>query len=677
MRKKIIFSLYKKEMLDILRDKKTILMMIVVPLILYPLIFAGSMFLASSMLTASTSKSYRIGFENFADEQTMIDAFDKYKDGHDSTFVYYRPGTDEDEEEKLRNGDIDAYLIESVSDNKPYYQIAYMASKTDSQTASGMIKDILQDIQNEKTDAALKAEGLDPDAVLKPISYTYLNLATDEENAGYLVGMVVPFLLITSILMGALYPAIDATAGEKERGTLETLLTLPVKNLELIVAKFFATSTVAVGAAFLNILSMSLMAGYMLVSAGSVDATADLELSSFIPAVIITFLCVLTFAMFASAVCLSACIFARSFKEAQNYTTPVMLVFMVCGMAGMIPQLTLNSVTALIPVVNISLLITEIFSFRFEISRIAMVLISNLAYTAVAVVIMGRLFSSESILFGDAAGSLRLLESRKHMKDKQIPGIGDVIMLFAMLLIVVLFGGGILVLKMGLWGLVAEQAMIFGLTVFYAWYIKADRTVVFHLHAPRVPAVIGGVLSWAGAYLLVQLLANLVTVLFPGLASNQNAQMLQELWTDAPKWLMILSSALMPAICEEWAFRGFMLGSFEFKFKPAVAIVLTGVFFALFHMSLLQLIIIAPLGILFSYIVWKERSIFITMILHFLNNLTSLILEEYQEELTEIFPFLAGELTAGGVVLLLVIGSVLLAAGLLIIHGKKKEVSAS
>ena len=83
MRKKIIFSLYKKEMLDILRDKKTILMMIVVPLILYPLIFAGSMFLASSRLTASTSKSYKIGFKGFADEQAMVDAFDKYKDGHD------------------------------------------------------------------------------------------------------------------------------------------------------------------------------------------------------------------------------------------------------------------------------------------------------------------------------------------------------------------------------------------------------------------------------------------------------------------------------------------------------------------------------------------------------------------------------------------------------------------
>lgn len=673
MRKKIIFSLYKKEMLDILRDRKTILMMIVVPLILYPLIFAGSMFLASSMLTASTSKSYKIGFMDFGNEQKMVDTFEKYKDRHDYSFVYYRSKNGEDEEELLRNGSIDAYLIESVSDNKPYYQIAYMASKTDSQTASGMIKDILQDIQNEKTDEKLKAEGLDPEDVLKPIGYAYMNLATEEENAGYLVGMIVPFLLITSILMGALYPAIDATAGEKERGTLETLLTLPVKNLELIVAKFFATSTVAVGAAFLNILSMSLMVGYMLLTAGSVGAAADLELSSFIPAVLITLLCVLTFAMFASAVCLSACIFARSFKEAQNYTTPVMLVFMICGMAGMIPQLSLNSVTALIPVVNISLLITEIFSFRFEISQIAVVLLSNLAYTAVAVVIMGRLFSSESILFGDAAGSLRLLESRKHMKDKQIPGIGDVVMLFAMLLIIVLFGGGILVLRLGLWGLVAEQAMIFGLTAFYAWYIKADKKVVFHLRAPRIPALIGGILSWAGAYLLVQLLANLVTVIFPGLASNQNAQMLQELWADAPKWLMVVSSALMPAICEEWAFRGFMLGSFEFRFKPAVAIVLTGVFFALFHMSLLQLIIITPLGILFSYIVWKERSIFITMILHFLNNLTSIIVDEHQEALTEKLPFLAGELGAGSAVLIFVIGSVLLAAGLLIIRGKKKE----
>lgn len=672
MRKKVIFSLYKKEMLDILRDKKTILMMIVIPLILYPLIFAGSMFLASSMLKASTSKSYMIGFENLADEQAMVDAFNRFKDEHDYSFIYYRPESGiDDEEEQLKQGNIDAYLIESVSDNKPYYEIAYLASETDSQTASGMIKDILQDIQKDATKEKIKELGLEPEAVLKPIDYTYRDLSSKEENAGYVVGMIVPFLLITSILMGALYPAIDATAGEKERGTLETLLTLPVKNLELIVAKFMATSTVAVGAAFLNLISMALM-GFYMVSAGNMGSSSGIDLASFIPALIVTLLCVFTFAMFASAVCLSACIFARSFKEAQNFTTPVMLVFMVGGMAGMLPQLSLDPVTAMIPVVNIAMLIIEIFKFHFELSQIAVVLLSNLAYTAVAVVIMGRLFSSENILFGDATVSLRLLENRSHMKEKQIPGMGDLVLVFAALIIIVLFGGGLLVLRFGLWGLVAEQLLIFAVTAAYAWYIKTDMKVVFHLHRPRITAMIAGILAWAGMYLLVQLLANLVVGLFPDL-SQENAQVLTSLWEDSPMWLMVLSSALMPAVCEEFAFRGFMLGSFEFKFKPAVAVILTGLFFAAFHMSLLQFITIAPLGILLSYIVWKERSIFITMLLHFLNNLTSLLLEQYQEELTKKLPFLEGELDVTGVLIFLFAGVVLLGAGLLLMHAKKKE----
>ena len=677
MRKNIIFSLYKKEMLDILRDKKTILMMIVIPLILYPLIFAGSMFLASSMLNASTSKSYYIGFEGLRDEQAMVDAFDAHKDEHKYSFVYYRNAVGVDNESYLRDGKIDAYLKESVSDNKPYYEIVYLASETDSQTAAGMVEKILQDIKKDTTERELTDLGLEPDDILQPFGYTYANHATNEENAGYLVGMIVPFLLITSILMGALYPAIDATAGEKERGTLETLLTLPVRNLELIIAKFLATSTVAVGAAFLNIVSMVCMGIYMLDSMNTMGAAKGLDLASFIPAAVVTLLCVFTFAMFASAVCLSACIFARSFKEAQNFTTPVMLVFMIGGMAGMIPQVSLNATTALIPVVNIALLITEIFRFHFELSQIAVVLVSNLAYTAVAVVIMGRLFSSENILFGDAAGGLRLLESRSHMKDKQIPGIGDVVLLFAVLLLVVLFGGGLFVMHFGLWGIVLEQALLFGITALYAWYIKTDGKVVFHLHAPRPLGIVSALLCWAGSYIVIQLLGNLVISIFPDL-SQANTDAIAGLWEGAPLWLMVLSSALMPAICEEWAFRGFFLGAVEFKLKPAAAIVLTGMFFGAFHMSFLQFILISPLGILLTYIVWKERSIFLSMLMHFLNNLTSVLMEEYKDEVEAAFPFLAqGQMTAGQTVAFAAAGVILLAAGIMLLNIKKKEPAAA
>ena len=260
MNKKIVKALYRKEILDILRDKKTILMMIVVPLILYPLIFMFSMYLSTSMIKASTSKSYRVSVQDTENAAELKDFILKKQDAHEYEFIFVDSYTqNRDSEEALRQKEVDAYVMQSVSENRPYYEIGYMASETDSQTAAGMLKDMLGDYRDDLRDRILEEKGMDIKETLSPIGFAMKDFSTREENAGYIFGYIVPFLLITSILMGALYPAIDTTAGEKERGTLETLLTLPVKNLELITAKFLATSTVAVAAALLNLLSMGII----------------------------------------------------------------------------------------------------------------------------------------------------------------------------------------------------------------------------------------------------------------------------------------------------------------------------------------------------------------------------------------------------------------------------------
>ncbi|MCR5251486.1 MAG: ABC transporter permease subunit [Lachnospiraceae bacterium] len=675
MRKSVVGSLYRKEILDILRDKKTILMMIVVPLILYPLIFVGSIYLAGSILAAPTSKGYIVGFEGLRDEQAMKDFMKEREGEHHYTFYFYSPPEKKDSEEMLRDNRVQAVLRESVSENRPYYEIAYRASDTDSQTAAGMVETILEDYRDELRRNEISEAGLDPDTVLRPILYGRKDYSSNEENAGYLVGLIVPFLMITSILMGALYPAIDTTAGEKERGTLETLLTLPVNNLELIAAKFLATSTIAMAAALLNILSMGFLAIYMGDTMKLAGGGGSLDLRSFIPAALIMLLCVFVFAMFVSAVCLCACIFARSFKEAQNYTTPLLLLFMIGGMAGMIPQLSLNRVTIMVPVVNVVLLISELFHFHYNLSQIATVLFANLAYTGIAVVIMGRLFSSENILFGDAAASLRLLESRKHMKPGQIPGIGDVILLFSALLIVVLFVGSTAVLHFGLYGLMIEQGLILLLVLLYAWYIRADFGKVLHLRKVRPVAVLSAFLCWAGSFFLIQLFGSLLTSLFPGL-STENAENLVALWQGKPIWLLVLVVAVFPAVCEEAAFRGFLLSALEHKYKGAVAVVFTGLIFGAYHMSLLQFLLIAPLGILLSYVVWKEGGIVLSILIHFLNNLSSLLLEQYGESLQDVLPFLKeeqpGAATAAG---LFMAGFVLLSAGLLLLRKKAQPSS--
>ena len=677
MNKRIVKALYRKEILDILRDKKTILMMIVVPLILYPLIFMFSMYLSSTMLTASTSKSYRVSVQDTENAEELKEFILDQQEEHDYQFIFVDSYTaNRDSEEALREKEVDAYVMQSVSENRPYYEIGYMASETDSQTAAGMLRDMLSDYKNDLRDKILEEQGLDSDEVLSPIKFELKDFSTKEENAGYIFGYIVPFLLITSILMGAMYPAIDTTAGEKERGTLETLLTLPVKNLELITAKFLATSTVAVAAALLNLLSMAVMVLYILGSTEAVGQSMEVNLVSYIPALIITLLCVLVFAMFASGVCLCACIYARSFKEAQNYTTPVMLIFMMGGMAGMIPSLRLDGTTALIPVINITLLIAELFKFHFDLSLIAMVLVSNLAYAGIAVVLMARLFSSENILFGDAAASLKLMEARKDMKDKQIPGMGDVVLLFSILLIVMLCGGSLAVSKWGLYGLFVEQGSMLVCVLAYCWYIKADFPKVFHFRKPRMKAVIASVLIIFGSYLVIQVIGSVITGLFPGL-STENTEMLVSLWENKPLWLLIMAVAIVPPICEEFVFRGFLLGALEHKYEASVAVVACGLLFGLYHMSILQFILIGLVGIVLTYVAWKEQCIFLSILMHALNNLTSLLIQQYEEEVTKALPFLADDLSAGTAFGMVAVGVVLMVLGYFVLNGGKAKKAAA
>ncbi|MCR5210437.1 MAG: ABC transporter permease subunit [Lachnospiraceae bacterium] len=675
MNKKIVSALYKKEITDILRDKKTILMMIVVPLILYPLLFLGSFVLFSSIVSASTSKSYTIALNSVNDTEGMKQYFKDNEKEFKYTFIFKDPEEGMKDSDMLDAGSIDAYVVESVSDNHPYFEIAYRASENDSQTAAGMVEKMLGRYRDELRSEAFADQGLDEKMIMNPIGFCLKDYSSNEENVGFLMGYILPFLLIVSILMGALYPAIDTTAGEKERGTLETLLTLPVNNMELITAKFFAVSTIAVAAAILNLLSMGLMTAFVADSMNMVSSEMKIDLASFLPAIAITFVCIIVFALFASAVSLCSCIMAKSFKEAQNLTTPIMLIFLIGGMAGMIPSLELTEKTALIPVVNIALLIASIFKFHFDLSIIAIVLFSNVAYSALAVVIMTRMFSSEDILFADSAASFRIIEKRSDIKKGQIPGMGDLVLLFAILLLGLLFLGSIFASKFGLWGIIMEQLMFLVITVFYAWYIKVDFRKLFHIRGFGIKALIGSIFSWAGIYVILMLLSSLLVVFFPETADNSA---IVELWGDNPLWLIILSSALAPAICEEVMFRGFMLGTLENRYSAAKAVIITGILFGAYHMSLNGLILIGILGIVQSYIANRQQCIFLTMITHFINNLLAVLSARYEEAFTKALPFLSGEdLPASTVAVMALSGVAMLSLGVGLINNNKNRRQSS
>ncbi|MGN0347777.1 MAG: ABC transporter permease subunit/CPBP intramembrane protease, partial [Lachnospiraceae bacterium] len=617
------------------------------------------------LMTASTSKVFTIGFKEITRAEDLEQFFRIKETDYDYTFAFVTGYSDKTFEQALQEGNLHAVLQEEMVDGKTVYRIVYDSSENDSVTAANMVEDMLLEYREYLRENIIENAGLSSDDVLYPLEYSYQDVASNEETVGNMFGYILPFLLITSILMGAMYPAIDTTAGEKERGTLETLMTMPVTNLELITGKFLATSTIAVFAAFLNVLSMALLGAYFYASLqATAEETIAFDASLYIPAILITLLCAIVFSLFASAVCLCVCIYAKSFKEAQNYTTPVMLLFMFAGMVCMVPQLQLGNGLELVPVVNIALLIANLFQLKFNWAIIGSVLGSNLVYCVLAILFMAKMFHSEDVLFGEGTFGIHLLDNRKDMKKKQIPGLGDLVLLFAILLLVVLLAGSLLIVKFGVWGLVAEQLLILAITIGYSTYIRVDWNRVFHLKKPDFRYFISGFLCWSGVYLIMMLLTAVLTYIMPKSVEQADAAILQ-IWQNTPIWLIVLSSAILPAICEEFAFRGFLFGSLSRKYKIGVAICWTGLLFGAYHMNMVKLFVVGILGALLAYMTYKTGSIWIAVFMHFLNNLMAVLLSEKPDMMKEIFPvFFQNTLSAATVAGMALGAAALLAGGI-------------
>ncbi len=618
MRSKIVKYIFKKEMLDILRDKKTLFMMIILPVILYPIM----MILLTQVMTMSTNsmneKELPIAIKGNVDSQliSMINDNDKQNEKEKSGKL--KIVKVKDYKKAINDESIVAYI--EVKDDNKKYNIYINSSVSDSNTAMERIEKIFDDYKQEKINENLKEKGLDVEQTLEPIVYKNIDIAENEELAGYMLGQILPFILIMGILLGAIYPAIDVMAGEKERGTLETLLTLPISNLELIMGKYMAVSFSAIVTAIFNLLSIALTLVYLVATSGlaaSEIGVGSLDLNKLVFPIIITIICVCIFAMVVSAISMCVCSLAKSFKDAQNYMTPIMLLVMIPSYVSMLPNVELDKFTATIPVVNISLLIKSVLSFKSDLGLVALVLVSNIAFVILSVMLLSKMFDSEEILFGNKA-SFSFLEKRSNIKKGNMPSVSDGVILYAISLVLLIYVGSIVQMKLGLGGLAITQIMIVGLPLIFAYYTKLDFKKVFSIKIPKIKHIIGSILLWGSAYILVNLSSQILLHIFPQnmeIIENLNHALYQE-----KLGINLLVIALMPAICEEMLFRGFIFTSFKSKKGIKMAIIGSAILFGFMHIDFIRIVPTAILGISFAFAVYKSESIFVSMLMHFINN---------------------------------------------------------
>ena len=676
MRTKIVKQIFKKEMIDILRDKKTIFMMIILPLLLYPILMVGASSIMSMSINKMEQTTVNIAFNNNPSDN-LINILNKTNEYDEAKVNIIKV---DDYKEALDNETLDAYVEINQNNDIQSYKIYTNSSKNNSYTAEKRIKEALDKYKEEIVEMNLAQEGLDAQKTLEPITCETLDIAKNEEIAGNILGQILPFILIIGVLLGSIYPAIDVMAGEKERGTLETLFTLPISNLELVMGKYMAVSFCAVVTAFLNIISILISIGFMTLTAGIANEMGmpKFDFTQMIFPGIITMICIGLFAMVVSAISMCVCSLAKSFKDAQNYITPVMLIIMIPSYVSMIPNIELDGFTSTIPVVNISLLIKSVLSFKFDLNLIAIVFVSNFAFMILSVLLLSKMFNSEEILFGNNR-SFSFLEKRSNIKKGTMPTISDGAILYAVGLVLLIYVGSLVQLKFKMAGLAITQVMIICLPFLFAYYIKTDFKKTFSLQKVNLKQILGGILIWMGGFVLINLITQITLYLFP-----QNMEVAEAL-TDAIiiKDNLVLNLAivaLMPAICEEIFFRGFIFTSFKGKSSSKIAIITSGILFGFMHMDFLRIIPTSILGIIFAYTVYKSESIFIAMILHFINNSIAVLVSHYpNSELVKMSSFIELDfknLNIGKFIILICISTVFIIIGMRLFKNKsEKEVS--
>ena len=615
MRSKIVRTIFKKEIIDIIRDKKTLFMGIVLPLILYPLLMIIMTQIMTISMNSIENDDINIAFEKYPSKEliTLIKNYDS--DGAINIVKSKNYKKD------LEKGNIDAYVDIKEKNKIENYKIYINSSKENSSTVNSKLEDIFNTYKEKKVKDKIEQLQLNVEETLEPVVYSTIDLAKTEEVAGLLLGQILPLILIMGVLLGAIYPAIDSMAGEKERGTLETLFTLPISNLELVMGKYMAVSLCAIVTAILNVVSILMTLIYIL-STGNISGqllSNNFNIFALSGPLFITLICICLFAMVVSAVSMCVCSLAKSFKDAQNYITPVMFLVLIPSYASMIPNLNLDRTTSIIPVVNISLLIKSVLSNNANLSLIALVFISNFAFVILSVILLSKLFNSEEILFGNNR-NFSFLEKRSNIKKGTMPSVSDGVILYALGLVLLIYVGSYIQLKLKMTGIVLTQVMIISLPLLFAYYIKSDFKKVFSLKLPKIKHLFGAACLWFGTYLLAMVITNIIMYYFP-----QNQEIVEglnnALFIKNNLLLNLLIVAAMPAICEEIFFRGFILTSFKNNKKSyRGAIIFSGILFGLMHMDFIRVVPTSILGIAFAYAVCKTNSIAVSMFMHFLNN---------------------------------------------------------
>ncbi|HMD61660.1 MAG TPA: ABC transporter permease subunit [Opitutaceae bacterium] len=397
-----IGTIYAKELRDQLRDRRTLLSTIVIPTFIMPAIVLGVGKMASAIIVKARQEIPRIMVIGGADSPGV--RADLERSGKFRVETATPDWRSLISEKRVRAAaEIPAGFERALgSGSAPAVNLYDYEGELKSGLAVEELRNFFLGLRDRTTARLLKERGI-PATVARPFEVRQANVAPPEKVGGNLLGGIVPYIIVLICFMGAMSPAMDITAGEKERGTMETLLCSPVARTDIVLGKFLVVLTGSLAAVVCSLVSMgaTLVAvgasiGGMAAGPGGPGGAAP----TIDPAGVLGVLAmVIPVSVLFSAVLFAVSLFAKSMKEAQSYAGPLVFVVILPAIAGLLPGIDLNLRLAFVPILNLSLVCKEMLSGVWHWGYIGVIFGSTALYAAAALALAVWMFRREGVIF--------------------------------------------------------------------------------------------------------------------------------------------------------------------------------------------------------------------------------------------------------------------------------------
>ena len=685
---KLIFD---RELRDQLRDRRTLFTVVVMPIVLYPLMGMAMLQVAQFMREYPT-KIWIIGHENLAESPSLVVDGEVNEDfilGNESELIQLSLAGAQDNElnalvKQFREnpnsptaatlvdqlikaemkergldvavivpskvGFVDEYEtdgeepVTARANGPPKIYIFHNSASDQSSIGAGRIKSVLNRWQKSVIQERLAANGIAP-TMVSGIHVVDADVADKLGKQTAIWSKLFPFIIMVWSLTGAFYPAIDLCAGEKERGTFETLLSSPAARSEIAIGKLLTVMSFSMTTALLNLMSMAFTGLFVATRLGGMPGGVSLGMPP-LASVGWLLLALIPISALFSAIALAAAAFARSSKEGQYYLVPLMMICMPLMMIPMMPSIKLDFGSSLIPVTGLMLFLRGLIEGQYAecIKYGGPVCIVTFACCWFAVRWVVHQFNSESVLFRPSERfGVGIWFRQVILERHKLPSFSNAILCAGIILI-------------------AKFFMMFSVSPPQDFAEFAKITVIILAASIAVPAVIMALLltrspgkslrlnvcspgvACAAVLMAVMLnplftwFASLVMIVYPPSGDMFAMQeVVGNILGTAPNIFAILAVlALAPAIFEELAFRGFILSGLQSLRNKWQAILLTSILFGVVHGVLQQSLITSVAGVVMAIIAVQTKSIFPCMLFHLTHNSMTVLLSKTTTNIVEL-----------------------------------------